>query len=135
MQASVTWRHDTNFTGTADSGFTINLASGDGDGLRPMELLLISLAGCTSIDVVGILQKKRQQMTGYEVQVEGQRAADHPRVFTHIRVHYVISGRELDPQAIERAIELSRDKYCSVSAMLHQSAEVEYTYEIVNRES
>jgi putative redox protein len=119
------------FEGTADSGFRVNLASGGGEGLRPMELLLISLAGCTSIDVIGILQKQRQEVTGYQVQIEGKRAAEHPRVFTQIRVHYLVSGRGLDPAGLERAIELSKDKYCSVSAMLHHSANIEYTYEIV----
>lgn len=132
MKASVIWRQEMEFSATADSGFSVDLASGGGEGLRPMELLLISLAGCTSIDVIGVLQKQRQEVTGYQVQIEGERAADHPRVFTHIRVHYVVSGRDLDPKGLERALELSRDKYCSVSAMLQQNTNIEYTYEIVS---
>jgi putative redox protein len=135
MKSLITWRQDAgpglSFSGTADSGFSMELAGSGGEGLRPMELLLISLAGCTSIDVIGILQKKRQTLTGFEVQVEGERAAEHPRVFTHIRVHYLVSGN-VSPKAIERAIELSKNKYCSVSAMLHQAAEIECTYEIIN---
>lgn len=132
MKASVTWRQAMEFEATADSGFSVKLASGGGEGLRPMEMLLISLAGCTSIDVIGILQKQRQEITGYQVQIEGERAADPPRVFTHIRVHYVVSGRDIDPKGLERAIELSKEKYCSVSAMLQAAVDIEYSYEIVS---
>ena len=134
--ASVTWKQGLSFTGTADSGFTLDLsgraaAGGSEDGFRPTELLLVGLAGCTGMDVISILQKKRQYVTSFQVKVSGQKAKTHPTVFTYIQVHYILSGPDLDPQAIEQAIALSRDKYCSVSAMLDKTAVIEYTYEIL----
>jgi putative redox protein len=134
--ASVTWQHGLSFTGTADSGFTLNLggsaaAGGDEDGFRPMELILIGLAGCTGMDVISILQKKRQNVTDFQVKVSAEKAKSYPTVFTHIQVHYLVSGHDLDPQAVERAIDLSKDKYCSVSAMLAKTALIEHTYEIL----
>jgi putative redox protein len=134
--ASVTWQHGLSFTGTADSGFTLNLggsaaAGGDEDGFRPMELILIGLAGCTGMDVISILQKKRQNVTDFQVKVSAEKARTYPTVFTSIQVHYLLGGTNLDPQAVERAIELSKDKYCSVSAMLGKTAVIEHTYEIL----
>ena len=134
--ASVTWKHGLSFTGTADSGFTLNLggsaaAGGAEDGFRPMELILVGLAGCTGMDVVSILQKKRQNVTDFQVKVSAEKARTYPTVFTHIQLHYLVSGPGLDPQAVERAIELSKDKYCSVSAMLEKTAVIEHTYEIL----
>ena len=134
MKASVTWQDGTSFTGTADSGFTLETgtnAAGTKIGSSPMELLLISLAGCTAMDVISILQKKRQDVTDFQVQVEGDRADDHPKVYTNLRIHYVVRGRAISPDAVERAISLSSDKYCSVSAMLSKAATVTHTYEIV----
>jgi putative redox protein len=136
MKASVTLRHGPDdrgisLSGTADSGFRVDLAGSGGEGLRPMELLLISLAGCTALDVISILQKQRQDVTGLQVHVAGERATEHPRVFTDIQVHFLISGRDVNPKAVERAIALSRDKYCSVSAMLNKTAAIECSYEIV----
>jgi putative redox protein len=134
MKASVTWQDGTSFTGTADSGFTLETgtnAAGNKIGSSPMELLLISLAGCTAMDVISILQKKRQAVTDFQVQVEGDRAEDHPKLYTHLRVHYVVRGRDISPEAVERAIALSTDKYCSVSAMLNKAAVMEHSYEII----
>lgn len=134
MKASVTWQDGTSFTGTADSGFTLETgtnAAGNKIGSSPMELLLISLAGCTAMDVISILQKKRQAVTDFQVKVEGDRAEDHPKLYTNIRVHYVVRGRDISPDAVERAIELSTDKYCSVSAMLDKAAAMKHTYEII----
>lgn len=134
MKASVTWQDGTSFTGTADSGFTLETgtnAAGNKIGSSPMELLLISLAGCTAMDVISILQKKRQAVTDFQVQVEGDRAEDHPKLYTNIRVHYVVRGRDISPEAVERAIALSTDKYCSVSAMLNKAAVMEHSYEII----
>lgn len=134
MKASVTWQDGTSFTGTADSGFTL-VTGTDSAGIKlgssPMELLLISLAGCTAMDVISILQKKRQAVTDFQVQVEGDRADDHPKIYTHLRVHYVVRGRDISPEAVERAIALSTDKYCSVSAMLNKAAVMEHSYEII----
>ena len=134
MKASVTWQDGTSFTGTADSGFFLPMgtnAEGNKIGSSPMELLLMSLAGCTGMDVISILQKKRQDVTGFQVQVDGERAADHPKVYTHIKIHYVVRGRDVSPEAVERAIALSTEKYCSVSAMLNKAAVVDHSYEIV----
>ncbi|MCL4872151.1 MAG: OsmC family protein [Anaerolineae bacterium] len=134
MKASVHWQHEgLLFAGTADSGFTIQFGSndvGEKQGLSPMELLLVSLAGCTAMDVISILAKQRQDVTDFQVRVEGERATEHPKVYTHLRVHYLIRGRDIDPAAVERAVTLSQEKYCSVSAMLGQVAVLEHRYEI-----
>ncbi len=140
MKASVTWDHGLSFEGTADSGFTINLGSsvdvgGDDDGFRPLELMLTSLAGCTAMDVISILRKKRQPVTGFKVQAEAQRAESHPKVFTHIHVHYIVEGDGVAPEAVERAMELSETRYCPAHAMLSQVAEVETSYEILPSKS
>ncbi len=125
MQASVTWSEGLSFTGTADSGFTVPLGTdakygGADDGFRPLELMLMSLAGCTGMDVISILQKKRQQVTGFQVNVHAERAGEHPRVFTAITVEYSVQGVNLDPAAVARAVELSETKYCAARAMLAQ---------------
>jgi len=96
----------------------------------PMELLLIALGGCTGADVVGILEKKRQRVTGYEIDVVGQRRAEHPRVYTDIEVVHRLRGHSLDPTAVSHAIELSGTKYCSVSAMLGAAATIKTRFEI-----
>ncbi|HYP28591.1 MAG TPA: OsmC family protein [Blastocatellia bacterium] len=97
----------------------------------PMELLLISLGGCTGADVVGILEKKRQKVTGYEIEVRGERRSEQPRIYTSIEVVHKVRGRDLDPKAVARAIELSETKYCSVSAMLSSSASITTRFEII----
>lgn len=136
MNASVTWTHDLSFVGNADSGFTVNLSAdpsvgGSNDGLRPMELLAIGLAGCTAMDVLSILKKKRQDVTGFEVKVRAERAPDHPKVFTKILIEYVVRGRRVAPEAVERAIELSETKYCPAQGMLGRVVPIEHTYRIV----
>jgi putative redox protein len=123
------------FAGSADSGFSVSLGTdpavgGDNDGLRPMELIAIGLAGCTAMDVISILQKKRQEITSFETLVHADRAADHPKVFTHIVVEYQIEGRGIDPAAVERAIELSETKYCPAQAMLVQATTIEHRFTI-----
>ncbi|MBN1811214.1 MAG: OsmC family protein [Anaerolineae bacterium] len=100
-------------------------------GPRPMELLLIGLAGCTSMDVVSVLQKKRQPLTGLQTKVTAERAEEHPKVYTKIHVEYVVTGRGVKPEAVERAIELSETKYCPATAMLRQAAEITTSYRIV----
>ena len=97
---------------------------------RPMEVLLMALGGCTAMDVISILEKKRAVVEDFEIDVEAERADAHPRVFTKIHVRYVIVGAGVDPKDVERAIELSEQKYCSVSAMLRASAEVTSSFEI-----
>ncbi len=140
MEAKVTWKGRMSFEGTADSGFTIPLGTrkdqgGDEDGFRPMELLLVGLAGCTGMDVISILEKKRQEVTAFEVRVHGDRAEDHPRIFTHIVIEFVVSGRNIDPAAVERAVELSATKYCSAQAMLSKAAQIEHKITIVEAEA
>jgi putative redox protein len=100
-------------------------------GPKPIELIAIGLAGCTAFDVIGILRKKRQEITSYEVQVEADQRTEPPNVFTKIRVRHVLAGVNVSEQAVEDAIHLSESKYCSVSAMLQLSAAIETTFEIV----
>lgn len=100
----------------------------------PMELLLIALGGCTGADVVGILEKKRQRITGYDIEVRAERRAEHPRIYTKIEVIHRVRGHAIDPKAVEHAVELSETKYCSVSAMLAASAELSMRYEVQNDE-
>jgi putative redox protein len=128
------------FHGTASkSGFTLKMdahpsVGGDGDGFRPLELLLVGLGGCTSMDVVSILRKKRQAISGFEVRLHADQAKDFPHVFTDITIKFIIRGRDVDPKAVERAIELSSTKYCSAHIMLEHAATITSTYEIVDEE-
>jgi putative redox protein len=133
MHARATWKHGLSFDGSAESGFIVPLGAeaavgGDNDGFRPMELMAISLAGCTAMDVVSILQKKRQPLTGFEVRVEMSRAEEHPRVFTHAVITYEASGHGLDEAALRRAIELSATRYCPAQAMLGKAFPIEMRY-------
>lgn len=136
MDASVKWNHGLSFSGTADTGFAVPLgaeAAGGGkdDGFRPIELMLVSLAGCTGMDVISILQKKKQQVRGFKVRVHADRAEEHPKVFTSITVEYIVSGSQIEPAAVERAIELSETKYCPAQAMLGKVVPIQHTYQII----
>jgi len=136
MDAKVTLQQRMPFTATADSGFRLNMGAqpdvgGDDDGFRPMELLLLGLAGCTAMDVISILRKKRQHVTGFEVQTHAERAQEHPRVFTDITIKYIVEGINVDPEAVRRAIELSETKYCPAQAMLVQAVPIRHEFEIV----
>jgi putative redox protein len=101
----------------------------------PMELVLLAVGGCTGADVVSILAKKRQRVTGYEIEVRFERRAEHPRVYTSIEMLHRIRGRSVDPRAVARAIELSETKYCSVSAMLRPGVAITSRYEVVEDEA
>ena len=130
MDAKVVWKEKMSFDGSSESGFSVPLGTspavgGDDDGFRPLELLAIGLAGCTAMDVMSILQKKRQEVNSFEVQVHAERAADHPKVFTHITIEYIISGNNLSEEAVQRAVQLSEDKYCPAQAMFKQVAPME----------
>ena len=107
---------------------------GEGLGARPQSLVLVSLGGCTGMDVISILRKKRQDVTGLELRVSASRAEEHPRVFTHIWVKYIVTGRHVDPAAVERSIELSMERYCPVAGMLKPVVPIETSYEIVEAE-
>lgn len=135
MEAKVTWSERLSFTGEADTGFKVPLGArpevgGDNDGFRPMELIAIGIAGCTAMDVISILKKKRQNLTAFEVQLHSKRADDFPRVFTRIEIEYLISGHDVDENAVQRAIELSETKYCPAQAMFNQILPIKLTYQI-----
>jgi putative redox protein len=131
MDATVVWKKGLSFTGTGHtSGFTVPLgadAKGGGadDGLRPTELILVGLAGCTAMDVISILSKKGQAVSGFEVKAHGERAAAEPKEFTGFLVEYIVRGKAIDPAAVERAVELSEKKYCSVMATLRPAGPIE----------
>ena len=135
MGTIVSWKGKMSFDGTSDSGFTLPLGTdpgvgGDNDGFRPLELLLVGLAGCTAMDVISILRKKRQEVTDFEVTAEAERAAEHPKVFTHVKVKFNVTGKNIDEAAVQRAIELSETKYCPAHAMLAHSVNIESSYSI-----
>jgi putative redox protein len=124
------WREGTLFEVHSGSGHT---ALTDGDSrlaMSPMEMLLGALVGCAAADVITILQKKRQDVTGLEARVHGLRCEEHPRVYTDIQVTFVLTGRQIQAAAVERAIELTETKYCSASAMLAERAKLVFDYEI-----
>ncbi len=135
MDAKVTWLEGLSFTGTADSGFEIRIGAdpavgGADDGFRPLELMAVSLAGCTAMDVISILRKKQQQVSGFEVRVHAERAPEHPKVFTHLTIVYEVRGRGVDEAAVQRAIQLSAEKYCPAQAMLSKIVPTDLKYQI-----
>ena len=101
-------------------------------GFSPMEMLLVGLAGCTGISVLSILRAKRQKVSGYELHVHGKRADQHPKVFVEISVEHIVTGKSVQPVAVERSIELSETRYCGVEAMLSKTARITHTYRIVD---
>jgi len=120
------------FVATSGSGHHILIDDAAGNtGAKPIELVAIALAGCTAFDVIGILRKKRQEVTGYEVTVEADQTPDPPQVFTKVRIHHIVTGVDIAEHAVRDAIRLSEEKYCSVGAMVKQSAAIESTYEVV----
>ena len=136
MTAKVKLETGMRFDAVAGSGHHITLdaseyGGGQNAGFLPMELLLVGLGGCTGMDVISILRKKRQQVTGYEVQVSGIRAEEHPMVFVEITVEHIITGHHIQPEAVARAIQLSEERYCGAGAMLGKVAHLTHTYRIV----
>lgn len=120
------------FVATSGTGHHLLMDDASGNtGPKPIELVAVALAGCTAFDVIGILRKKRQQVTGYEVKVEAEQAPNPPNIFTQVRIHHVVSGVDVSPQAVEDAIRLSEEKYCSVGAMVQRTAEFHTTFEIL----
>ena len=123
--------------GRTDSGHALVMdgppdLGGRNLGPRPMEMLLLGLGGCTELDVLMILEKARQKVTGCEVQIEAERAAEVPKIFTKIHVHFVITGHDLDEKRVKRAVDLSAEKYCSASIMLAKTAAITHSYEIIH---
>lgn len=130
VEASAVWTDKERFIGTASSGHAIVVdAGGDKSGNGPMELVLIGLCSCTATDVVSILQKKRQSFTGVEVRASAERAPEPPTVYTSIKLVYRVSGK-VDRKAVEDAVRLSKEKYCSVSQMLQKTAKITYEIEL-----
>lgn len=121
------------FVGISPGGHAqvLEADSARASAVTPAELLLVALGGCTAVDVISILQKKREQVTAYRVEVRGERRDEHPRSFTRMEVVHIVTGRNVSPAAVEKAIELSETKYCSVAATLRPAVEIVSTYEIV----
>jgi putative redox protein len=135
MKVAVQWKEHMTFMGTPDSGFTVQMDAdssfgGTENGVRPMELVALGLAGCTAMDVISILQKKRQQVTQFEVRVNAPRSAEHPKVFTRALITYVVTGKSVEESALLRSIELAATKYCPAQLMLAQAFPMEFHYEI-----
>ncbi len=127
------------FKASADSGFSLQMGAspnvgGQNDGFRPMELLLMGLGGCTAMDVISILRKKRQDVTGFDILLDAEQAENRPHIFTRITINYLLRGNQIDPKAVERSIKLSETKYCPAQAILARSAVIEHTYEIIEEE-
>ena len=139
MDAKVTWKQGLSFTGTAETGFEVPLGAepevgGLDDGFRPMQLMAVSLAGCTAMDVISIMRKKQQDVTAFEVRTHAERATEHPKVFTHVTLTYVVSGHHVDEKALVRSIELSANKYCPAQGMLSKVVPIDLVYEIYEDE-
>lgn len=126
MKVNVTWDKGMRFLAKPDSEHTVTLDDAEGNtGIRPMEAVLVALGGCTGMDVVSILQKMKVDLKGLRIEIHAERAETHPRVYTFIRINYIFIGSNLPMDKIERAVQLSRDKYCSVMAMLKHTAKIE----------
>ena len=136
MKTTITWENNVKFSGVTPDGHKVSIdgppeAGGANQGMRPMELILMGVGGCSAFDVMSILQKSRQNVTDCRCEVSANRADDIPKVFTDIHLHFVISGPELSEKHIARAIKLSAEKYCSASIMLAKAADVTHSYELV----
>ncbi len=135
-EANVRWAGKMTFVGRAGSNHLVPMDSGpefggDSSATKPAELLLLGLGGCTGMDVVPILKKMRQDVTAVEINIVAERSEEHPKPYTGIDMEYVIAGRDLDEEKVKHAVELSQEKYCSVSAMLRKSCRIGYTIRLV----
>jgi len=136
MKVAINWGGDAKFIGESGSGHEITMDGppdhgGKNLGPRPMEMLLLGLGGCTSFDVMSILQKSRQKVTDCRAEIEAERADEVPSVFTNIRIHFVVSGENLKESLVKRAVSLSAEKYCSASIMLEKGGvNITHSYEI-----
>ena len=136
MNISVNWVDGMLMVGKSHSGHSITMdgppeIGGDNLGVRPMEMLLLGVAGCTMIDVVTTLKKMRQELAHFETKVNAERADDHPKVFTDIHIQFLVKGNSLDSKKVEKAITLSAEKYCSASIMLGKTASISHDFEIL----
>jgi putative redox protein len=136
MKARVKWLDGRAFVGESPSGHAVVMdgapeSGGRNLGVRPMEMMLLGLGGCTAFDVVHILEKAREKVTSCEVALEAERAGEDPKVFTRVKMIYTLKGENLKPAAVERAIKLSAEKYCSASKMFEKTAALEHEWKIV----
>ena len=136
MKARIKHIQDVMFVGESGSGHCVVIdgapdAGGRNMGFRPMEMMLLGLGGCSAFDVMLILRRGREDVTDCVVELDGDRAETDPKVFTSVRMHYIVTGRNLDPRKVERAVKLSEEKYCSASAMFSKTATLTHTFEIV----
>ncbi len=136
MKMRIKWNDIVSFQGETENGHTVLMdgaqeVGGRNLGLRPMEMVLMGAGGCTASDVVMILKKSRQDLIDCMVEIEAERATEDPKVFTHIHYHFILTGKNLKPQQVERAINLSAEKYCSASIMLGKTAEITHDFEIM----
>ena len=135
MKATVTWQSNMVFVGQSTSGFPVQMDSdlsfgGTNGGIRPMEMIALGLAGCIAMDVLSILQKKRQQVTRFEVKVDAPRSPEYPMVFTSAVITYIVSGKHVGEEALLRSIDLTATKYCPAQIMLEKAFPMELQYEI-----
>jgi putative redox protein len=135
MKAKIIYVKGLQFVGEADSGHGIVMdgdpsAGGRDTGVRPMELLLLGIGGCSGMDVVSVLKKKKQKVTGFEINVKAQRTEEYPRKLTVIDIEFEVRGRHISEEAVRKAVDLSMNKYCSVKATLEGSAKITFSYKI-----
>jgi putative redox protein len=137
VTATVKWTDGLQFVGESGTGHAVVMdagieVGGKNTGMRPMEILLVGLGGCSGMDIASILQKKRQQVISIDAKVRGDMAEEYPKKFTKIVIEYTVTGKDLSDDAVKRAVDLSMSKYCSVKATLDTAAEISYTYTVVN---
>lgn len=135
-EASIRWAGRMTFIGRAGTNHIVPMDTtaefeGDGSATKPLEMLLIALGGCTGMDIVPLFKKMRQDVTAVELNISAERSEEHPRVYTKIDIEYVVTGRSLEEDKVRRAVDLSQDRYCSVSAMLKKACPVNYTVRLV----
>ncbi|MDA8905453.1 OsmC family protein [Candidatus Thioglobus sp.] len=135
MNLSVNWVDGMLMVGKSHSGHSITMdgpieIGGENLGVRPMEMLLLGVAGCTMIDVVTTLKKMRQDLSHCETKINAERANEHPKVFTNIHIHFIVKGKDLDSKKVDKAISLSAEKYCSASIMLGKTANITHDFEV-----
>ena len=140
MEVTLNWKNKMAFQGMADSGFQQAMDSdesvgGENSAARPMEFIALGLAGCTAMDVISILQKKKQVISDFQVKVHVERANEHPKVFTNAVIEYLVTGKNVSEESVLRAIQLSADKYCPAQAMLSKAFPIKLIYTIFDKNS
>ena len=139
MEAVLNWKGRMSFEGASDSGFVQKMdademGGGENNAARPMEFIALGLAGCTGMDVISILQKKKQAISNFQVQVHAQRVEEHPKVISSAVIEYLVSGKDVDESAVLRAIELSAERYCPAQAMLGKAFPIQLVYKIFDED-